>query len=145
MDTIGGNQSFPLWQIWSKPLSTNKHAVLLINLSPNPRDITVNLASLKWNMDGSSISVYDVWTVRYRNGQCVVSFKGSESHLIPSVVSGVCGRTHRNGVYSHARAGACKLVCHRRGYLFRLTRSEDNAFSILWILTRQYPLQRFRL
>lgn len=68
----GGNHSFPQWQIWSKPLSTTKYALLLINLSPDPRDITVNLASLQWNMNvGPSIAVRDVWTVRSRNA-CVV-------------------------------------------------------------------------
>ena len=61
----GGNQSFPLWQIWSKPLSASKHALLLINLSPKPRDITANfdaLSSLK-----SPIELRDVWTVRLCN------------------------------------------------------------------------------
>ena len=60
-DGAGGNTSFPVWQIWSKPLSSSKHALLLINLSPEPRDITANLAALKLDA-AAAISLQDVWS-----------------------------------------------------------------------------------
>lgn len=40
------NISFPLTQVWAKPLPSNEHAVLLINLSEELQTVHVTLAEL---------------------------------------------------------------------------------------------------
>ena len=75
----GGNQSLPLWQVYYKPLGPGKAALLLLNISPDPRDISVSLEHLPiWISTegerqagrqaqakprrGSSVALSDVWT-----------------------------------------------------------------------------------
>lgn len=75
----GGNQSLPLWQVYYKPLGPGKAALLLLNISPDPRDISVSLEHLPiWiSTEGerqagrqaqakprreSSVALSDVWT-----------------------------------------------------------------------------------
>jgi hypothetical protein len=55
-DGGGGNASFPLWQVWAKPISTAAKALLLLNISPEPRDISVA------GLAAGTMMLVDVWT-----------------------------------------------------------------------------------
>jgi hypothetical protein len=56
------NESFPVWQVWSKPQPRGSVAVLFINLAADhARDISISLAALK--LDAKvEYQVTDVWS-----------------------------------------------------------------------------------
>jgi hypothetical protein len=60
-DGPGPNTTFPLWQVWNKPLGAGKAAVLLLNISPEKRDISVAVSSLGLAGAGT-LKLSDVWT-----------------------------------------------------------------------------------
>ena len=60
-DGPGANVSFPVWQAWSKPLGEGKAAVLLINISPAQRDISIAVSSLSIGGSGA-LKLSDVWS-----------------------------------------------------------------------------------
>ena len=70
-DGNGGNESFPLWQVYAKPLveGGGKVALLLLNISPESSDITVDFSSVPTLLHTASeveipqvVSLSDVWT-----------------------------------------------------------------------------------
>ena len=60
MVNICENISFPVTQVWAKPLSATEHAVLLINLSEEPQSAGVTLAEL--GLSWGAAAAADVWT-----------------------------------------------------------------------------------
>jgi hypothetical protein len=54
---------YPVWQIWRKPLNSPEkgQAVLVINLSPRPQDVTVSYADVDISL-GDAVKAIDVWS-----------------------------------------------------------------------------------
>lgn len=62
-----GNKSdvrYPVWQVWHKPLSVpaGSQAVLAVNLSPEPQDVSVMYSELGLPAGASRIKAADAWT-----------------------------------------------------------------------------------
>jgi len=57
--------SFPVWQVWHKPMNPEsgktKEAVLVINLSEEPRNVTLTYSHVQPQL-GDSVTATDVWT-----------------------------------------------------------------------------------
>ena len=60
---VGGNVSYPTWQAWQKPLAqpAGARAVLVINLSERPQDVSVSFKSLGV-AQGRRVAATDAWT-----------------------------------------------------------------------------------
>ena len=63
------NIAFPVWQAWSKPLGSGKLAVLVINISTEPQDVSILYATLGIpvtrgiaSKNRRAVTAVDAWT-----------------------------------------------------------------------------------
>ena len=114
---------YPTWQVWRKPLTTptKGQAVLVINLSDEPQDVTVRYVDVDAGL-GDDVVATDVWTGQQVSvGKSAAVLKGIEPHgnvflvLKPGIGSGDTGRmlptTTRVTTYRCPGAAGLDAIC----------------------------------